>query len=201
MTALFFAFLHLRFHIFVSEWYLARGVDVTAVLQTRDRSVAKKTLAEDGNSCHSRTIAAEEEQFGLDLMKEAYRKYGSGSLDKTKGTDRVVVASYESLMKFKETYLLEIFDQLRINSEYASQLQLGNTKYPLTFTDENVKYIRTPPSKKKKSTTTIQRPPMSSTGGGVFGRIMSLHKQDAQIKEVGPRLGMHRKSSEENVRM
>lgn len=164
----------------ISEWYLARGVDVTAVIQTRDRSVAKKSLVVDTNACHSRTIASEEEEIGLSLMKEAYKKYGQGAHNRkgrSKGAERVIVASYESLMKLKESYLLRIYEQLDINSGYISQLKSGKAKYPLNFKDDNAKYIRTPPVQ-KKSTTTVQRPAMSSNSGtGVLGRIMRQYQQ------------------------
>jgi hypothetical protein len=84
----------------------------------RDQSIAKKSLAIEENVCRSRTIASDEDNIGLNIMKEAYQKYGSKSIDQTKvkrnrkGAERAIIASYETLMEFKETYLLGLFHQL-----------------------------------------------------------------------------------------
>ena len=145
----------------------------------------------------------------MDLVKEAYRKYRGRS----KGAERVIVASYESLMKFKESYLLGIFDQLNIKSKYLTELKNGDTTYPLNFKDDNSKYIRTPPAQ-KKSTTAVQRPAKVSSGGvgGIFGSIMRQHQQEGgrEVQHNSPlskeeystlRLGAHQKISGENVRL
>jgi hypothetical protein len=165
-----------------------------------------KTMAEDENACRSRMIAAEEAKIGLKLMREAYERYGAGTSKhvklngRRKGAERVIVASYESLMKFKETYLLGIFEQLGINSEYVSQLKHGNVYYPLAFVDENAKYIRTPPDLKK--TSAIKRPIREKSAASLR---LPLNRRPLNQVENGGVLaklfGRHRKESEENVRL
>ena len=101
-----------------SEWYTSRGVDVTAVLQIRDHNIAKKSFARDKHACGSRMIASREDSIGLNLMYEAYAKYGAKTIGQSvskrqsKGAERVIIASYETMMQFKEAYLLRIFQQL-----------------------------------------------------------------------------------------
>jgi len=144
-------FVNISSHI---DWYTSRGVDVTAVLQIRDQNIARKSVASDKNACGSRIIASREDSIGLNLMHEAYAKFGAKTIDhsrskrRSKGADRVIIASYETMMQFKKTYLLGIFQQLGINSPYVQKLKGGDAQ--LDFVDENSKYIRTPPQKKKK---------------------------------------------------
>lgn len=166
-------FVNISSHI---EWYTTRGVDVTAVLQLRDRSITKKSLFNriEGR-CRSRMILAKEDDIGLSLMKEAYQKYGvGGTIIKTQRhrnvAERAIVVSYESLIEFKETYLFGIYQQLGIRSSHA----------PI-FIDENAQYVRTPPPKKKAAGG---QPQLSS-------RVALERKPNERI---------HLKSSEESIR-
>lgn len=98
---------------------------MTAVLQIRDQNIARKSVASDKNACGSRIIASREDSIGLNLMHEAYAKFGAKTIDhsrskrRSKGADRVIIASYETMMQFKKTYLLGIFQQLGM-SDYCS---------------------------------------------------------------------------------
>ena len=207
---------------------------MTAVLQIRDGSITKNTLKCQG----SRMLAAREKKIGLELMKDAYTKYVVEEKG-GRGTQHVIAVSYETLMLFKERYLLEIYEQLGkcialladnsfahsysavcgivaqtsgINSPYVRKMRNGSTEYPLSFTDENTKYIRAPPSQNKKGRKP-ERPHRSSRrsdrGGGLFERIANEHRRENTINEdledailaQNSRVQAHKKTSEEYVRL
>eukprot|EP00970_Alexandrium_tamarense_P009774 scaffold1958_cov198-Alexandrium_tamarense.AAC.19 len=129
-------FVNITSHI---EWYTSRGVDVTVVLQMRDRSITKKGKPRDG--CSIQAIIETEDEVGLNLMNEAYDAYGFHGSKTKKGSEtreRAIVVSYEGLMELKETYLFDIYQRLGIESTYV----------PL-FMDDNGRYITDPPPEKK----------------------------------------------------
>ncbi|KAL3783237.1 hypothetical protein HJC23_001144 [Cyclotella cryptica] len=180
-------FVNISSHI---EWYISRGVDVTAVLQVRDRSISKKSVVTGMDGCRSRVISQADDDIGLNIMKEAYQKYGIvENMDQTtkkrssKGAERAIVVSYEGLMAFQKAYLLEIYQQLGIRSSYMP-----------AFIDENAKYIRTPPPVKKISA-------LNKSGAlGFFDakRGGLAHKSRETQLQQKPNERVHVKYSEEN---
>jgi hypothetical protein len=138
------------------------------------------------DGCHSRVISQEEDGIGLNIMKEAYKKYGTGTqkdqaMNKmsSKGAERVIVVSYEGLMAFRTTYLLDIYQQLGIRSSYIP-----------AFIDENARYIRTPPPAKKTSGLS-----KSDEFGGSAAKRGGIVRNSIETNERA-----HVKHSEENVR-
>mmetsp|Transcript_4423 Transcript_4423/g.9893 ORF Transcript_4423/g.9893 Transcript_4423/m.9893 type:complete len:379 (-) Transcript_4423:22-1158(-) len=116
-------FVNISSHI---EWYTARGVDITAVLISRDRSISHSGKMK--LHCKDERIAQGEEARGIVLMVEALTKYGtSGTLRNELG--RVVSVSYETLMALQSAYLYEIYEMLGINSTYTPRFKDGNEKY------------------------------------------------------------------------
>ena len=112
------------------EWYLQRGVDVTVILSTRDRSISKR--GKEKLHCKIKDVGQREDEVALELMNEGLEKYGPfGSI----GRNRVIVSSYEALMSMKNEYLFGLYKQLRINSTYVPSFVDGNEKY---VTDANV---------------------------------------------------------------
>ena len=114
-------FVNITSHI---EWYLQRGVDVTVILSTRDRSISRR--GKEKVHCKRQNFAQREDELAIELMKEGLRKYGAfGSI----GRDRVIVSSYEALMSMKEEYLFGLYKQLGMNSTYVPSFADGNKKY------------------------------------------------------------------------
>eukprot|EP00581_Thalassiosira_minuscula_P028166 CAMPEP_0183757886 /NCGR_PEP_ID=MMETSP0739-20130205/6039_1 /TAXON_ID=385413 /ORGANISM="Thalassiosira miniscula, Strain CCMP1093" /LENGTH=410 /DNA_ID=CAMNT_0025995395 /DNA_START=101 /DNA_END=1333 /DNA_ORIENTATION=+ len=130
-----------RFYVNISshlEWYLARGVDVTAVLSVRDRSTSR--AGKMRAHCKDESISVKEEERARAILSESLRRYGrlgrwgeSGAMiphnKKNVKEDRVVVVSYEALMALQESYLFDIYKMLGINSTYVPEFKDGNEKY------------------------------------------------------------------------
>eukprot|EP00986_Skeletonema_menzelii_P008955 scaffold3929_cov141-Skeletonema_menzelii.AAC.7 len=115
------------------EWYLQRGVDVTVILSTRDRSISKR--GKERLHCKIQSVARREDEVALELMNEGLTKYGTfGSI----GRDRVFVSSYEALMSMKDEYLFGLYKVLRINSTYVPSFEDGNEKYVTDANEANV---------------------------------------------------------------
>ena len=111
------------------DWYLQRGIDVTVILSTRDRSISKR--GKERLHCKIQSVAQQEDEVAVELMSEGLRKYGAfGSIDR----DRVIVSSYEALMSMKDEYLFGLYKSLEINSTYVPSFKDGNEKY---ITDAN----------------------------------------------------------------
>ncbi|KAL7477113.1 hypothetical protein ACHAW6_002926 [Cyclotella cf. meneghiniana] len=122
-----FALYPKRFSVNISshiDWYLSRGVDVTAILSVRDRNIHMK-----GKKIHCRNEALreKEEELALQLMDEALNRYGKRGSNGDK--ERAIVVSYEGLMVIQEAYLFELYQQLGINSTYTPVFSDGNAKY------------------------------------------------------------------------
>lgn len=111
------------------EWYLQRGVDVTVILSTRDRSISARS--KEKNHCNIEKLRRREDEVAIELMNEALEKYGAfGSIKR----GLVIVSSYEALMSMKDAYLFGLYKQLGINSTYVPSYSDGNEKY---VTDAN----------------------------------------------------------------
>ena len=120
-----------RFFVNISshlEWYFQRGVDITAVLSVRDKSISRAGKAR--MHCKDVKIGLMEEEKARTLMGEALRKHGGlKSSNGNANKERVVVVSYEALMILKDSYLLDIYKRLGIDSAYMPEFNDGNEKY------------------------------------------------------------------------
>jgi RecA/RadA recombinase len=115
------------------EWYLQRGVDVTVVLSTRDRSISKR--GKENAHCKMKDVGQREDEVAMELMKEGLEKYGPfGSIER----GRVIVSSYEALMSMKKEFLFGLYKQLRINSTYVPIFIDGNEKYVTDANEANL---------------------------------------------------------------
>lgn len=123
------------------EWYLQRGVDVTVVLSTRDRSISKR--GKEKIHCKIKEMGQREDEVALELMKEGLEKFGRFG---TLGRGRVIVSSYEALISMKKEYLFGLYKQLRINSTYVPTFSDGNEKYVTDANEANNKNAVAPVS-------------------------------------------------------
>ncbi|KAL3804712.1 hypothetical protein HJC23_008527 [Cyclotella cryptica] len=122
-----FALYPKRFSVNISshiDWYVSRGVDITAILSVRDRNIHMKGKMAH---CRNEALREKEEDLALQLMDEALDRYGKRRSNGDK--ERAIVVSYEGLMGMKEAYLFELYHQLGINSRYAPEFKDGNAKY------------------------------------------------------------------------
>ncbi|KAL7551541.1 hypothetical protein ACHAWF_014722 [Thalassiosira exigua] len=110
------------------EWYLSRGVDVTAVLVLRDRSVANKERLE--GDCPNLEAVKAEDRTAISIMRDAYAKYGTfGSSLKDGEKERVVAVSYEGLGQFRGAYLSDLCRRLGLPSSNLPAFEDGNAKH------------------------------------------------------------------------
>jgi hypothetical protein len=116
------------------EWYLSRGVDAKVVFLLRDRTISNKEKRRDHSHCNlpQEEADAEGDVIALQIIKEAYRKYGKigTSLSARSDNEKVMLVSYEGLMQLRQSYLFGIYRSLGINSNYVPD-----------FVDENMKYV------------------------------------------------------------
>ena len=89
------------------DWYLSRGVDITVVISSRDRSISKS--AKHREHCRYADVAEKENEMALKLINEAINKYGTRG---DGGSERVITVSYEAMMEFQETYLFDLYYQV-----------------------------------------------------------------------------------------
>ena len=124
-------FINITSHI---EWYLSRGVDITAIVSVRDQSISH--AGKMRVHCKDERIALAEEARARSIMGEALTRYGrkvrlkkhrflEADLDK----ERTLAVSYEALMALREAYLFNIYRTLGINSTYIPDFKDGNIKY------------------------------------------------------------------------
>ena len=116
------------------EWYLARGVDVTAVLSVRDKSISR--AGKHRMHCPNEDVGLLDEKRAIAIMTEALNKYGKhGRFDESRisherlNQERVMAVSYETLMGLKQPYLFDVYKSLGINSTYVPEFKDGNEKY------------------------------------------------------------------------
>lgn len=126
-------FVNITSHI---EWYLSRGVDVTAVLSVRDTSISR--AGKQRMHCPNEDVGMLDEKRAISIMTEALNKYGrQGRLEEYSrishnnrlSEERVIAVSYEALMGLKSPYLFNIYNSLGINSTYVPEFKDGNEKY------------------------------------------------------------------------
>ena len=112
------------------EWYTRRGVEITVVLSTRDRSISTKHKTLNENHCKSdASIRKEEEDIALQLMMETLERYGKRESSSNNSRERALVASYEGFMRIGKSYLFDLYKNLGINSTYVPNFIDENTKY------------------------------------------------------------------------
>lgn len=97
------------------EWYRQRGMDVTAVLMIRDRSMHFQGVYKQ--HCPNATAAQEQFLLGRQLLQEAV------------GHPNTIVVSYESLMLLQDAYVKHLYQTLHIDSTYIPSFADGNAKY------------------------------------------------------------------------
>lgn len=120
------------------EWYLARGVEVTAILSARDRTISTKSKLQDHCKLE---IGVEEDEVALDLMTEALERYGkSGTHGEER--ERALVVSYEGLMGVGKAHLFDLYRKLGINSTYTPAFKDGNNKYVTLYKKMPVQRIQ-----------------------------------------------------------
>lgn len=110
------------------EWYLARDVDVTVVVITRDATISQKGKIK--SHCQVSETADLENQAAYDLIEESLEKYGKrGSMLEPGDKERVIDVNYEAFMALQEAYLFDLYWKLGINSTYTPSWKDGNIKY------------------------------------------------------------------------
>jgi len=129
-----------RFFVNVSshlDWYLRRGVDITAGLSIRDQSISR--AGKERMHCPDAAIGMLEEEKARALMTDALRRYGrkgrirgSGTAPVSSNQERTIAVSYEALMSLKEMYLFDIYNILGIDSTFVPDFKDGNEKYVST---------------------------------------------------------------------
>ncbi|KAL7543606.1 hypothetical protein ACHAXR_013163 [Thalassiosira sp. AJA248-18] len=124
-------FVNITSHV---EWYLQRGVDITAVLSVRDRSIS--LAGKEKMHCGDETIAMQEEEKARAIMTDSLKNYGrlgrlkdSGISHDNSNDERVIVVSYEALMSMRESYLFDTYKKLGIMSTFIPDFKDGNEKY------------------------------------------------------------------------
>lgn len=115
------------------EWYLSRGVEVTAILSARDRTISTKSKLQDHCKLE---IGVEEDEVALDLMTEALERYGKRGSNGER--ERALVVSYEGLMGVGKSHLFDLYRKLGINSTYVPVFADGNNKYVTPFKNKPV---------------------------------------------------------------
>ena len=110
------------------EWYLSRGVEITAILSARDRTISTKSKLQDHCKLN---IGVEEDNVALELMTEAIERYGKRASDGDR--ERALVVSYEGLMGIGRSHLFDLYEKLGINSTYVPVFADGNNKYVVPY--------------------------------------------------------------------
>ena len=116
------------------EWYLSRGIEVTAILSARDRTISTKSKLQDHCKLN---IGVEEDNVALGLMTEALERYGKSASDGDR--ERALVVSYEGLMGMGKSHLFDLYKKLGINSTYVPVFADGNNKYVVPYTKKKPK--------------------------------------------------------------
>jgi hypothetical protein len=92
----------------------------------RDRSISTAAKAK---YCCLDENSAKEDKIALGIITDAMKRYGIQSASKSAGRVNIITVSYEAMMELKETYLLEIYHQLGVNSTYVPAFEDANAKY------------------------------------------------------------------------
>lgn len=109
-------FVNITSHI---QWYRDQGVDARAVIVVRDPALHFHGILDLHNK--NETSVYEQYKTGQALLKDA-----------VKHTQPVLV-SYETLMTLKKDYLMGIYKQLGIDSQFVPSFKNGNIKYVPTI--------------------------------------------------------------------
>ena len=117
-------FVNITSHV---QFYQERGVDVSVVIVVRDKSLHFRGIYDA--HCLNRTAAEEQFQLGRTLILEA--------LNNPKIRPYIKLVSYETLMMLQRTYLLQLYQELGINSTYVPKFKDGNAKYIQTKISKN----------------------------------------------------------------
>ena len=109
-------FVNITSHIL---WYLERGVDATAVVLMRDRSIAH--LSKTATICKDANVSRAQNEHANSITREAIQK-----LDPS----RIVLVSFEGMVSLGLPYFKDILRQLRIeNSTHVPNFHDANEKY------------------------------------------------------------------------
>lgn len=104
-------FLNLTSHI---KWYQERGSIATAVVVVRDQTIEYASKLRE--HCHNHTLAKEENEYGMEIIREALLNLSEDWLD-DRTPPSLVLVSYESLMSIGEPYARKyIFEKLGLGS-------------------------------------------------------------------------------------
>jgi len=119
------------------EWYNSQGVDMHVIIVMRDATISRRARQEH---CTNSTVMALEEELGMEILQEAIQQYilpqpkktmrgGLRRLLQASGDGKVLLLSYELLMKLKGNYLAMVYDALGIDSDYMPRWKDGNAKH------------------------------------------------------------------------
>jgi hypothetical protein len=108
-------FVNVTSHI---QWYLNRGVDATAVIMMRDKTISH--ISKVNAVCRSNIATMNQNEHANAFAREALSRLPPG---------RVVMVSFEGLVSLQKDYLFDIYKQLGINSTYTPKFIDGNARY------------------------------------------------------------------------
>jgi hypothetical protein len=118
-------FVNITSHI---QWYRDRGVDASAVLVVRDKTIG--SIARSFVHCIKNKTREQEEQVGLSIMKEAMEYYQQP--DPRYPSPPLVVASYETIINMGAPYVNFLLNQLQLPSIHENKrwaIKDGNERY------------------------------------------------------------------------
>jgi hypothetical protein len=111
-----------------AQWYQDRGVpSVTIVVVVRDTSMHFQGIWKQ--HCPNATAARLQFEHGTFLLHEAMKLLQLQSSNPQQSVVKIMLVSYETLMFLQETYLMDIYRQLGIESTYVPRFVDGNAKY------------------------------------------------------------------------
>jgi hypothetical protein len=108
-------FVNVTSHI---EWYLNHGVDATAVIMMRDKTISH--ISKVNAVCKSNKATTNQNEHANEFAREALRRLPAG---------RVVMVSFEGIISLQKEYLFDIYKKLGINSTYTPEIKDGNARY------------------------------------------------------------------------
>ena len=163
-------FVNITSHI---QWYLDRGVEATAVLVVRDKTIG--SLARSLVHCTIPEFRVTEEEMGSRIIKEAVERWDDGMNGWV--PPPVVVVSYETLIHMGATYVNLVL----------RQLQLTPIHEPLewAFEDGNPRYIRPREQVQKMLAVTNQmkaKPPRKDNDDDLDERSM-FQREESNVSE------------------
>lgn len=120
-------FLNITSHV---QWWAAQGVETVAVIVVRDKTISLKSRSKA--HCKNPTLAKKEEDMGSKIITQAIQSLPLSRTDPnaSQPLGRILLVSYETLVKLKQPYLNLIYQQLGLKaSSYVPSIVDGNANY------------------------------------------------------------------------